>query len=63
MTTLSEHLARLILELRATSEAVAYHRQGCAVSQSLARDLHDLAAELDDYSIALQQDDDTAARH
>lgn len=63
MTTLPEHLARLIIELRASSEAIAYHRQGCAVSHALAVDLKDLADELDDFSLAIDTEDQCSPRH
>lgn len=63
MTTLPEHIARLIIELRATSEAIAYHRQGCPVSAAVAHELKDLADELDDYSLAIDTEDQTSPRH
>lgn len=63
MTPLHTRLQSLCDELRAVAEVIDYQRQGCAVSHAFAQDLDDMAEEIEDFSLAIEMDDQEETRH
>ena len=61
--TLPERLARLTADLRSAALDIAHSSPQCAVRAHVANELAALADELDEFSLAVDMEDQTSARH
>lgn len=63
MTKLTEKIARLTMQLKDVAQDIQYLRGSCPVSQNLALCMKDYAEELDDFSLAIDIEEQESTRH
>lgn len=63
LPTLSERLARLVADLRAAAIDIEFSAPQCPVRRSVAAELQALAEDMEDFSLAIDIEDQESPRH